>query len=247
MKISTLLTSVAAFAVIGTAAQADVIARGEYFQGGAHLAPANFIEHVLVAANSLNGNAATSSWYAAGISAGNHGSVSLRDGATFTLKGRVNRDCSFYSGSSTTQSLDFGTLGIHASDNSPSAAFDMVAPADVAVATNLAGCNTANTIKITKNSVDGLINTSNTGGYDSNVFQNNLPFRVDAIYTAVDQNDVAPGTIRTLTVGLNDDEESATHGAWKSALALNVYIPVPSKSLLAGTYNGSVKVEIVAF
>lgn len=253
MKISTLLTSVAAFAVIGTAAQADSISRGEFYQPGwlffpgTNEAPSNPLEHASTLARSVNVNASTSAWYALGGSLGNNGTVSLRDGATFTLKGHVNRDCSFYSGSSTTQSLDFGTLGIHATDNSPSAAFDMVAPADVVVTTNLAGCNTANTVKITKNSVLGLINSGNSAGYDDTVFQANLPFRVDAVYKAVDLNDVGPGAIATLSVPADDDEESATHGAWKSAMALNVFIPVPSKSLLAGTYNGSVKVEITAF
>ncbi|WP_461344649.1 hypothetical protein, partial [Brevundimonas sp. GN22] len=151
---------------------------------------------------------------------GNNGSASGSDGATFTLKGKVDTDCAFYSGSAQSHELDFGTLGIYASDNTgPGLAFDMVAPASVAIYTNLAGCNTANTVKLTKNHVDGLRNTGNTGGYDTAVFTANLPFTAAASYTAVAQGAQSNGTVQTLTAGLNQLDAQNTHGAWKSPLS----------------------------
>ncbi|NIJ26505.1 hypothetical protein [Brevundimonas terrae] len=178
----------------------------------------------------------------------NNGTAAGNDGATFTLKGNVTKDCSFYSGSSTNQTLDFGTLGIYASDNTgPAAAFDMVAPANVTVYTNLAGCNTANSVTITKNSANGLINSGNTAGYDSNVFQANLPFSVEAKYTAAAHNSVANGSQQTLSVSSTALSNVANHGAWKSPFSLAVNIPVASKALLAGNYEGTVAVQIQAF
>ena len=51
----------------------------------------------------------------------------------------------------------------------------------------------------------------------------------------------------SLVLGANSNSVSAQHGAWKSAMALNVNIPVPSKSLLAGSYQGDLTVNIAAF
>ena len=51
----------------------------------------------------------------------------------------------------------------------------------------------------------------------------------------------------SLVLGAASNSVSAQHGAWKSAMALNVNIPVPSKSLLAGSYQGDLTVNIAAF
>ncbi|WP_242913981.1 hypothetical protein [Brevundimonas pishanensis] len=253
MKISHILAGAAAIALVGSAANAGTINQGQFSVPGTN-------NHVNVgggllglgnlgnAGGGLGGISQTfSAWHAVGASAGNNGSASGSDGATFTLKGKVDTDCAFYSGSAQSHELDFGTLGIYASDNTgPGLAFDMVAPASVAIYTNLAGCNTANTVKLTKNHVDGLRNTGNTGGYDTAVFTANLPFTAAASYTAVAQGAQSNGTVQTLTAGLNQLDAQNTHGAWKSPLSLTVTIPVPSKALLAGTYNGSVAIEISA-
>ena len=50
-----------------------------------------------------------------------------------------------------------------------------------------------------------------------------------------------------INLGLNANSTSASHGAWKSAMSLDVNIPVPSKSLLAGNYEGQLTVNIAAF
>jgi hypothetical protein len=182
-----------------------------------------------------------------GLSADNNGTASLSDGATFTLKGAVSTDCAYYSGSSNSQTIDFGTIGIFASDNTgPAAAFDMTAPANVTIDSNLAGCNTSNTVTLSKSDIRGLVNNS-SAGYDTNVFQANLPFSVTANYTAGAVGVAGAASPTSLVLGANSNSVSAQHGAWKSAMALNVNIPVPSRSLLAGSYQGDLTVNIAAF
>ena len=253
MKIATLLAGVAAVALTASAASADTINRGQ-FGGNGSLAVGvqggSFLGDIAAAANRLNaqsGGSPISAWHAFGGSQGDNGTAANADGATFTLKGLVSTDCAYYSGSSTSQTIDFGTIGIYASDNTgPAAAFDMTAPANVTIDSNLAGCNTSNTVTLSKSDIRGLVNSS-SAGYDTNVFQANLPFSVTANYTAgaVGVAGAASATSLTLTTGSNSI--SAQHGAWKSAMALNVNIPVPSKSLLAGTYQGDLTVNIAAF
>ena len=182
-----------------------------------------------------------------GGSAGNNGTASLTDGATFTLKGAVTKDCAYYTGNANT-TIDFGTIGIYASDNTgPAAAFDMTAPANVSINTNLAGCNTSNTVSVSKNDIRGLVNNSGVG-YDSNVFQASLPYSVSGSYTAGAVGSTAAATSGNwIELGTNANATSATHGAWKSAMSLDVSIPVPAKSLLAGSYEGQLTVSITAF
>ena len=182
-----------------------------------------------------------------GGSAGNNGTASTSDGATFTLKGAVSTDCAYYTGNAST-TIDFGTIGIYASDNTgPANAFDMTAPASVDIDTNLAGCNTSNTVTVSKNDIRGLVNNSGAG-YDSNVFQANLPYTVTGSYTAGAVGSTAAATQGNwISLGANANSTSASHGAWKSAMSLDVNIPVPSKSLLAGAYEGQLTVAIQAF
>ena len=59
----------------------------------------------------------------------------------------------------------------------------MVDDAEVSIDTNLAGCNTANTVTIAKTDLNGLVNAG-ASSYDSNVFQANLPYQVTASYVA---------------------------------------------------------------
>ena len=135
-------------------------------------------------ANAQNGGSLVSSWHAVGNAVDNNGTAETSDGATFTLTGSVSTDCAYYSGNNNTETLDFGQIGIYASDNTgPAAAFTMVAPATLSIDTNLAGCNTANTVRIQKTDVRGMVNNSGSG-YDTDVFQANLPYSIAASYTA---------------------------------------------------------------
>ena len=253
MKIATLLAGVAAVALTASAASADTINRGQTtlpVVGTQNVVGGTFLGDIaagLNRANAQNGGSAVSSWHAFGASQGDNGTASNNDGATFTLKGTVSTDCAYYSGSSNAQTIDFGTIGIYASDNTgPAAAFDMTAPANVTIDSNLAGCNTSNTVTLSKSDIRGLVNNS-SAGYDTNVFQANLPFSVTANYTAGAVGVAGAASPTSLVLDAASNSASKQHGAWKSAMALNVNIPVPSKSLLAGSYQGDLTVNIAAF
>ena len=257
-KSAFLLAGVAVLALSATAASAQTVGgfiKGQYvdtFFGipvGTNNVSGLNAASTQNAIRANNSQSAVSAWHAVGVSIGNvGGNGDASDGATFSLTGNVTEDCAFYTGTSNALSFDFGQIGVYVSDNTgPAAAFTMVAPAVMNFDTNLAGCNTANSVTITKNSADGLINSGNNGGYDSNVFQANLPFSVEAKYTAAAHNAVANGSQQTLSVASTALSNVANHGAWKSPFSLAVNIPVASKALLAGNYEGTVAVQIQAF
>jgi hypothetical protein len=256
MKIVSLLAGVAAVAMTAGAASAQDINQGQTQRlGGVNgTYTYNFnpgttgqIDHgrnIQRAAGTLAG---ASSWHALGNAADNNGTAATSDGASFTMTGTVSTDCAYYSGNNETETLDFGQIGIYASDNTgPAAAFTMVDDAEVSIDTNLAGCNTANTVRIQKTDLNGLVNAG-ASAYDSNVFQANLPYSVTASYVASPATGgPAAGTNQTLTVATTSDQASAQHGAWKSAMSLDVVIPVPAKALVAGSYAGTFGVTISA-
>lgn len=196
-------------------------------------------------AKANDGSAINPAWHGVALSVGNvGGNGDASDKATFTLSGEVTKDCALYTGTSQSLAFDFGQIGVYVSDNTgPAAAFTMVAPAALNFDTNLAGCNTPNSIKIQKTDLRGLVN-NNGGGYDSNVFQANLPYSVTAKYTAASGTGIGTGSLQTLTVGTNADQNTAQHGAWKSNLDLEVVIPQAQRALLAGEYEGEFSVTI---
>ncbi|WP_426024583.1 hypothetical protein [Brevundimonas sp. PWP3-1b1] len=243
MKLNALLVGVAALA-IASAAQADTIKFGSRTNdAGVDYASIKATDY----SAATNAGHSFSAFAVQGGSAGNNGTASTSDGATFTLKGAVSTDCAYYTGNAST-TIDFGTIGIYASDNTgPANAFDMTAPANVSIDTNLAGCNTSNTVTVSKNDIRGLVNNSGAG-YDSNVFQANLPYSVTGSYTAGAVGSAAPASQGNyISLATTANSTSASHGAWKSAMSLDVAIPVPSKSLLAGAYEGQLTVAIQAF
>src|SRR5690606_21681254 len=197
--------------------------------------------------NAQNPSLTQSSWHALGTAVDSNGTAALTDAATFTQTATGTTDCAYYSGNDATETLDFGQIGIYASDNTgPAAAFTMVDDAEVTIDTNLAGCNTANTVTIAKTDLNGLVNAG-ASSYDSNVFQANLPYQVTASYVAGPvAGGAVPGSPQTLVVATTADQNSAQHGAWKSAMSLDVVIPVPAKALVAGSYAGTFGVTISA-
>ena len=131
MKKFALLAGVAVLSAIGVSAHADDIHNGQYISGSYQPWNPNSVWNLN---GSQNANHSVSAWHAIGGSAGDVGTAIGNDGATFTLKGKVNTDCAFYSGSSQAHTLDFGTLGIYATDNvGPALALDMVGPGTVSV------------------------------------------------------------------------------------------------------------------
>lgn len=257
MKIASILAGVAIAALSASAASAQavqVINKGQY-QGTPGFFGPTYNPNVTTnvtdlggIANgfrALNGGTNISAWHAVGFSAGDTETAG-NDGATFSLKGAVSKDCAYYSGDNSTESFDFGTLGIYTGDNTgPNAAFTMVAPAVLTVQTNLAGCNTNNTVTLSRTVADM---TSDSGsGFDNDVFTNKLPYRVTASYQGASQ--VAGGGAaigRTLTMVEGDLTEAQANGAWKSPMNLTVVVPTPTKALLAGNYTSSFDVLIAA-
>lgn len=169
---------------------------------------------------------------------------------TFALTGTVNKDCSYYIGNGdlASRNINLGTIGIRTNaGETVSNAFDMVAPAGAVVASGTAGCNFNNTVTITKaNGTDGLENQI-ASGFDSNQFQANLPYTVNANWTGVQgAGNVGPGSGQSLTVGLNEATDQWTGGAWRSGFVLTFGVPVAPLGLVAGTYTDTVTVELAA-
>lgn len=250
MKIATLLAGVAAVAMIASTAAADPIAQGSTNRSSILnlFGPlTNTNNGAAVTAAVLAGNPNNSIITIVGGSLGNIGGAgNNEDGATFTLEGTVDEDCAYYSGNVDTN-IDFGQIGIFTSDQAgPAAAFDMVADASVVINTNLAGCNTANTVTISKGA-NGAMTSDNTSGFNAAVFTNELEYTVAANYTAGANTVGAPvSTTNHVQLSTSQGSNFATHGAWKSPMAITVTIPAPSLSLLSGTYTDTLEVEIKA-
>ena len=164
------------------------------------------------------------------------------------IKGAVSPDCSYYGGSSTSHTMDFGTIGVKTQNNvQQNDAFDMVSAATAAAYTTTAGCNTLNAVTVNKaNGSSGLKNTGNTGGYDSNEFQANIPYSAKVSFTGVAANSTAAGTTQSVEATTGMSIASANYGAWRSAMTLTVNAPAPSKALLAGNYEDTLFVELKA-
>lgn len=259
MKIASILAGVAIAALTASAASAQavqVINKGQYQGTPGFLgipaynpnATTNVTDTVGGIANglrALNGGTNISAWHAVGLSASDTETAG-NDGATFSLKGAVSKDCVYYSGDNSTESFDFGTLGIYTGDNTgPNAAFTMVAPAVLTIQTNLAGCNTNNTVTLSRTVAD--MTSDSNSGFDNTVFTNKLPYSVTASYQGASQ--VAGGGAavgRTLTMAAGDLNEAQANGAWKSPMNLTVLVPTPSQALLAGNYTSSFEVLIAA-
>lgn len=168
---------------------------------------------------------------------GDIGNVSVQ----FNLTGTVNRDCSFYSGNSAgnVRNIDFGVIGIRGGNNeNVSDAFEMVGAATADIDTLTAGCNFNNTIKIAKSSAQGLVNNA-ASGYDSDQFQANIRYQVEARWRGIAENQVGPGSNKNLAVSYGQLEDEIRQGAWRSAMAIDIRTEVPNKGLVAGTYSGS--------
>ena len=166
----------------------------------------------------------------------------------FSLSGTVNKDCSFYAGNTASATnINFGVIGVRTGNNeNVNDAFEMVGPAVANVETLTAGCNFNNEVKIAKNDAAGLVNQT-ASGYDTNQFQNNIPYTVSAAWTGVAFNAVTTGTAQSLTVGANALDGTLTQGAWRSAMTIDFNAPaVTSKGLVAGNYTGTTTLTLQA-
>jgi hypothetical protein len=166
----------------------------------------------------------------------------------FSLSGSVNKDCSFYSGNTEgARNIDFGVIGVRTGDNeNVNNAFEMVGPAEANIDTLTAGCNFNNKVKITKSSVNGLVNTGSSG-YDTAQFQNNIPYSVTATWTGVNINSVGAGSGQSLDVTTTSASGEKQQGAWRSRMDIDIVAPaVTSKGLVAGDYTGTTTLTLTA-
>ena len=171
-----------------------------------------------------------------------------RVNVVFRLSGSVNKDCSFYSGNNdAARDIDFGVIGVRTGNNeNVNRAFEMVGPATAAIETLTAGCNFNNEVSITKSDVNGLINNT-ASGYDSDEFQANIPYSVEANWTGVGFGVVAPGSAQTLEADTNDLAVTIQQGAWRSNMTIDIEAPaITSKGLVAGNYRGSTRLTLRA-
>ena len=249
MKMISLLAGVAAVAVSATSAmagpsiyQGSVTTHG-FFGGTSNSTGDVLIADGLQAFNLLPGSVALFTIDSNGF-AGNTASTSTTNGATFSLKGNVTPDCAYYFGSANT-TVDFGVIGINTSDNNPDAAFEMVGGArTLDINSNLAGCNTRNTVTFSKTD----LSTTNGAGFDPAQFTNVIPVTLQAKYTAGVVGGTSSVDEQTVTLeGAGNKSAANPHGAWKSSLDMRLTLSNPGKALLAGDYTGSVGVTIVAF
>ena len=255
MKISALLTGVAALSLVAGAASAGDIVRGQtansLTSGNTSVAgywDANTTQQTnAIKALSKDGAATSSAWFAEGSSAADVGTAGGNDGATFTIKGTISTDCAYYSGDNNTETFDFGTLGIYASDQTgPASAFEMVADANLTINTNLAGCNTNNSVTLSRTTAD--LQNPNSSGFDNTVFRDTLPYSVTARYTgSVYNNNVGSAPeARVQVMAAGATNSVVQNGAWRSPMALDVVIPAQPLAILAGEYSGSFSVTLQA-
>ncbi|ATY32882.1 hypothetical protein [Sphingomonas psychrotolerans] len=183
-----------------------------------------------------------------GLNAGNTQTASPTVTNTWLIKGTVTKDCSYYGGSSTAHTLDFGTIGVNTNSNTNvNSAFDMVSPATAVVNSTTAGCNFNNTVTLSKqNGAQGLLNGA-AGGYDSNEFQANIPYSVAASFQGTTNTSAgAAGSPQTVTAATGDASKVWTGGAWRSDMTLTINAPTPGKALVAGNYQDTLTVELKA-
>lgn len=175
--------------------------------------------------------------------AANTSAASTTNGATFSLSGNVTPDCAYYFGNADTN-VNFGDIGINTSDNNPDAAFEMVGgDRTLEISSNLAGCNTRNTVTFSKTD----LSTSASAGFDPLQFTNVIPVQLSANFTAGDLGTTSGASLKTVNLTQAGNQSApSSYGAWKSPLNMVVTLKNPGKGLLAGSYTGTVGVTIVA-
>lgn len=205
--------------------------------GGATLTP---VYAAVQSGANLNPNVALFTIDSAGFS-DNQGTVNTTSAATFSLSGTVTPDCAYYTGG-TTQSIEFGQIGINAQDNNPDAAFEMVdSQRSVDINSNLAGCNTKNTVKFTKTDLQN----ASAAGFDAYQFTNVIPVELQAKFKAGVVGATTNASQQTVTLSAAGNVASeSSYGAWKSPLDMKVTMRNPGKGLLAGSYTGTVGLTI---
>lgn len=192
------------------------------------------------------GNPAVATFTTSGSIPGNSDASSPSVQSVYTLTGNVTPDCSFFGQGDRT--IQLGQLGVRTGNNEAVGnMFNLRQAATVNINSSAAGCNTANTVTIAKNTDRGLVNPATTS-FDQAQFQNNLPYSVDAKYTAPNTGTQGQqtGNLQTISVASSGTSGQYATGAWRSAFNIDVTTDVPTKGLIAGTYEGTLTVTLAA-
>jgi len=248
MKLASVLAGATAVALALTATAAS--ASGRVYQGsvtpfGVSAAQTNNTTAVRIADvlnPGINDSTALITISSSGFAA-NTADISTTNGATFSLSGNVTPDCAYYFGDADTN-VNFGQIGINTSDNNPDAAFEMVGgDRTLEISSNLAGCNTRNTVTFSKTD----LSTNASAGFDPVQFTNVIPVQLSASFTAGDLGTTSGASLKTVKLlQVGNQSAPSSYGAWKSPLNMVVTLKNPGKGLLAGSYTGTVGVTIVA-
>jgi hypothetical protein len=164
---------------------------------------------------------------------------------SFNLSGTVAQNCSYFSNSANnSQSINLGAIGIkNGNSQNIGSLFNQIDPIDVEITSTNAGCNTDNTVTVTKGA-NGLSNPT-TSGFDSSQFTNSIPYSVKVgVGAATLAGTVGTGQFQTFTVPTTATTGSANYGAWRSSLDLMANIPAQSLGLVAGTYSDTITVTL---
>jgi hypothetical protein len=167
---------------------------------------------------------------------------------SFFLTGSVAQDCSYYTGGSNSQTINLGAIGVRNGDaEDVGTLYNQVDTLNVDNQSNGAGCNTDNTVTVTKtNGANGLSNPT-TSGFDTDNFTNHIPYSITTgIKKATAAGVQTWGQYRSFTVGTGASTGSATFGAWRSQINVHVNIPAQSLGLVAGTYSDTITVTLAA-
>lgn len=157
---------------------------------------------------------------------------------TWRITGFVPADCVLFTGggNGSQQVIDLGQIGIEGQSNLGSdTVFDLRDNIQLTVASGTAGCNTANTMTITKaNGASGLVNSA-PGAFDGDQFQANIPYSIAATFDA--------DTVTSLNVSSTAPSNQATLGAWRSGFTMAFNAGKPGKGLVAGAYEDVITVR----
>lgn len=180
--------------------------------------------------------------------AANNGTFDNDITATFSITGNVLASCVLGNGDGDLDDVNFGNIGVYGdASTGVENAFEMTGASNGNSSTNAAGCNFQNRLTLTKtNGTQGLVNTAAaTSGYDSNVFQANIPYSLGANYVAGSPGQTTvSGSLGKFTVDVNESTDSRDNNAWRSGLGIRIDIPAAAKALVAGTYSDTVTVRI---
>lgn len=162
---------------------------------------------------------------------------------SWKITGFVPADCALFTGGAngSQQEINLGELGIEGeSDQAVNNLFDLRAPINLAIASGTAGCNTANTMTISKdNGASGLTNADAvaSGGFDNTQFQANIPYQIVASFQTAG--------VDSLTVSPSEPSDNLPLGPWRSNFNMAISAQKPANGLVAGTYEDVITVSFV--